>query len=300
MTMRVDLPPARQEAASARLMAAHAQRAGATSAVLVVYDDTTPTRSDARWRGASLARTMRIALRQRGGLRLDEALAVRAGRWRSLLCGDEGCCPPSGLALPAPDAPSAAAAALAVAGAAVLPDREALVASVAAPSGDRAAALALLARRLGGPVGGPQAVERFRAALAARRDGAGPSDEDAVRLARSLADVGTRDVVLSWAAWSDTDALLALLLDLSRAIGPPHDAPALATLAWVAYARGDGTLANVAVERALATDPTHSLSLLIASGLDAGLHPEHLRRVSREVAGEVAASIGRRMPGPGD
>ncbi len=289
MTMRVDLPPARQEAVCARVMAGHAQRAGATSAVLVVYDDRPG--GGGPWRGASFTRAMRVALRQRGGLRLDDALAVRDGRWRSLLCRDEGCCPPTGLSLRAPDDVSAAAAALALEGAAALPDREALVASLAAPTGERAERLARLFVRLTGWALDPaSALRAFSAAVEDRRDGRSPSDEQAARLVLSLADFGVRDAVLSRAAEPDTDALLALLIDLAAVATPPFDPPPLATLAWVAYARGDGTVANIAVERVLSSDPTYSLGLLIASGLDAGLHPSHLREVSRAVGRELASA----------
>ena len=38
LTMRVDLPVRRHEGSCARLLAGHAQRAGATSAVLVIYE----------------------------------------------------------------------------------------------------------------------------------------------------------------------------------------------------------------------------------------------------------------------
>jgi hypothetical protein len=296
MTMRVDLPPARGETACAHVLAGHAHRAGAASAVLVVYDDR--ALGGGRWRGGTLSRAVRTALRQRGGLRLDDALAVRDGRWRSLLCRDERCCPPEGQPLRSADDVSAAAAMLAVEGAAVLPDRESLVASLAAPTGDRAQALARLFVRLTGAALEPAAARRaFSAAIEDRRDGRSPSDEEAARLVLALADFDVRDAVLSRAAEPDTDTLLALLLDLGAVAVPPFDPPPLATLAWVAYARGDGTVANIAVDRALASDPTYSLALLIASGLDAGLHPKHVRRVSRDVGHELRSPRARHPPG---
>src|SRR5471030_1044868 len=75
LSMRVDLPDRRREISCARLLAGHAQRVGATSAVLVIYDDW-PAPSAHQWRGASLAREVRAALRQRGGLRLTDAIVV--------------------------------------------------------------------------------------------------------------------------------------------------------------------------------------------------------------------------------
>lgn len=293
LTLRVDLPRRDGEAGCARLLAGHAQRAGATSAVLVVYDERTDGGGEL-WRGASLARAMRTALRRRGGVRLDDALSVRGGRWRSLMCLEQGCCPPAGQPLRGPDAPSSAAVALAAQGAAVLPDRAALVASVAGPAGERwhhlreaqdATASALAARIESGTAleeVRAETVARFRAAAEAGLPAPPLADRDAARLTVGLVDIAARDEVLSWAAEPDTDALLALLLDLTRRAVPPFDAPVATTLAWLAHARGDGTLANVAVDRALDSDPDYSLARLVAAGLAAGLHPDHVRGVSRE------------------
>jgi hypothetical protein len=129
-----------------------------------------------------------------------------------------------------------------------------------------------------------ETVALFRAALDQVARGESPSDQGAARLLAGLADIGARDVVLGWAGDDDTDQLLALLLRLAPRAVPPLEAPVLTTLAWVAYARGDGTLANIAIERALASDPDYTMARLVASGLEAGLHPRHVRAVSREVS----------------
>jgi uncharacterized protein DUF4192 len=296
LTLRVDLPARNDEQPCARLLAGHAQRAGATSAVLVLYDDAAAAAG--RWQGASLTRAVRSALRERGGVRLSDALAVRSGRWRSLLCSDEGCCPPVGRLLRGPDDPSAAGVALAAEGAGVLPDRSALVASVAAPTGQRCATLLDLQERVACELAGrveagvplaelrAETVTLFSAAVAAVVDGASPSDEVAARLIVGLVDVAARDAVLARAGGTETDGLLALLVDLVGRAVEPFDASVATALAWVAYARGDGTLANVAVDRALASDPGYSMALLIASSLEAGIHPDHIRAVSRAVSGE--------------
>jgi hypothetical protein len=295
LTMRVDLPIRGQEVSCARLLAGHAQRAGATSAVLVIYDDR-PAPSATQWRGASLTREVRAALRQRGGLRLTDAVVVSEGRWRSLMCTDTGCCPPHGQPLRDDSRPSAAATALVADGATAMPSRAALAASVAGPSGPAAAELARLqaaaaeqlAARMeaGEPVADVRAetVALFRAALDRPSSAAVLSDEGAARLLAGLVDIGARDVVLAWAGEQDTERLLALLLVLAPRAVDPLEAPVLTALAWVAYARGDGTLANIAVERALASDPGYTMAQLVASGLDAGLHPSHVRAVSREVS----------------
>jgi Domain of unknown function (DUF4192) len=295
LSMRVDLPPRRQEVSCARLLAGHAQRAGATSALLVIYDDR-PAPAANQWRGASLTREVRAALRQRGGLRLTDAVVVRAGRWRSLLCTDSGCCPLEGQPLRDDSRPSAAAVALVAAGATALPSRAALAASVAAPSGPAAVELARLqaaaaeelAARMeaGEPVADVRAetVALFRAALDRSPSAEPLSDEGAARLLAGLVDIGARDVVLGWAGDQDTERLLALLLALAPRAVEPLEAPVLTALAWVAYARGDGGLANIAVERALASEPDYTMAQLVASGLESGLHPRLVRAVSREVS----------------
>lgn len=82
----------------------------------------------------------------------------------------------------------------------------------------------------------------------------------------------------------DTDGLLALLLALAPRAVEPLNVPVLTALAWVAYARGDGGLANIAVEGALSTDPGYTMAQLVASGLTSGLHPRHVQAVSREIS----------------
>jgi hypothetical protein len=293
LTMRVDLPVRRHESSCARLLAGHAQRAGATSAVLVIYDDRPPPASR-RWPGASLTRELRTALRNHGGLSLADSVLVRDGRWRSLLCTDERCCPAEGEPLRGDQEPSAFAAALVASGAAPLPSRAALAASIAGPSGPEEvefarlqamAAQELVARVAAGePVSEVRAetVALFRAALV--DSGRSLSGADVARFLAGLVDIGARDVVLGWAGEKNTDGLLALLLALAPRAVKPLDVPVLTVLAWVAYARGDGALANIAVDRALAADPDYTMAQLVASGLDAGLHPRQVRAVSREVA----------------
>jgi hypothetical protein len=192
--------------------------------------------------------------------------------------------------------PSAFAAALVATGAAPLPNRAALVASVAGPSGAAAHYTArlqtvvadeLMARVAAGePVSGVRAetVDLFRAAAAGSASGKPLSDVRAARLLAGLVDIGARDVVLSWAGEKDTDGLLALLLALAGRATEPLNVPVLTVLAWVAYARGDGGLANVAIEGALSTDPGYTMARLVASGLESGLHPRHVLAVSREIS----------------
>ena len=68
-------------------------------------------------------------------------------------------------------------------------------------------------------------------------------------------------------------AHLALWADIvRRADGPWLPAPA-SLLAFTAWQAGDGTLANIALDRALAADPGYSMALLLRDILAAGVPP---------------------------
>jgi uncharacterized protein DUF4192 len=61
-----------------------------------------------------------------------------------------------------------------------------------------------------------------------------------------------------------------------RADGPWLPAPA-SLLAFTAWQAGDGTLANIALDRALAADPGYSMALLLRDILAAGVPPSQAR-----------------------
>ncbi|WP_188959520.1 DUF4192 family protein, partial [Modestobacter marinus] len=60
----------------------------------------------------------------------------------------------------------------------------------------------------------------------------------------------------------------------------------LAVSAWV---RGDGALANVALDRALRSEPSYTFAGLLRSALDACLPPEEMRRLIRQASGPLDA-----------
>ena len=75
----------------------------------------------------------------------------------------------------------------------------------------------------------------------------------------------------------DPDALAALI---TAAQGTPDTDPRVpelcAALAVIAYRHGSGALAQVAVDRALASDPDHRLAHLMLAVMAAGLPPADL------------------------
>ena len=283
LTMRVDLPP---EAAQRALAEQIADRVGADhgcAALVTVWTADAPSGA-AGLPGERLVAAVARALRRHRVPTLVRLL-VGSDRWWSYDCTGP-CCPPEGTPLPAGATPAvdAVSAAHALAGRAVLPSRADLVSSLA-PGGAAAsqrleAAASARSRRVqveGRVAVGREALRAWRRAVD-RSPGPGSQlgPEGAASLTVSLGDLLVRDEVLTWAL-DDDDALLSLLLQLAAASVPPYDVPVCALVAWTAHARGDGALANVALDRALAADPEHGLALLCRSALDAQVQPAQVR-----------------------
>ena len=282
LTARVDLPEPPGEAALAALCADRMAGDGASSVVVAVMSE--------HGRRERLVAAVHDALDDRG-VAVLEALHVLSGRWTSYTC-EAACCPAEGTPVPvAPPVLGLVQAEQVATGRAVLPSRDDLVRSLAPP--------VLLAARAAEQrlEQATQAWLRSRAqhgAVAARRStldhvqalldrvaaGAPVGPVDAAVLTVGLGDVQTRDAVATLILTRE-DELLALLVQVARQVLPPDDAPVCTLVAWAAYARGEGALANVALDRALAGRPDYSLALLLRSALDGGVHPDEVRTLAR-------------------
>ena len=291
LTMRLDLPDAAAEADLVEHVLERLAVEGGGAAFLAVYTA-----------GADVAQTLpRRALVdalcagcRRRGVEVHEALLVRGGRWWSYRCADAGCCPAAGTSLDV--APTAAltlvAAQQVLDGRAVLGSRADLVGSLIGPSGAAATAAAqrlsaagsARARRVareGRIEVGQDALRRWRQAVSAA-DPARDLDPDRLAmLVLSLDDLLVRDEILTWAL-DDDAGLLRLLLLLARECVPPFDTAICTCIAWCAYLRGNGALANVALDRALAGDPGYVMASLCRQALDAQVRPAEVRALLAE------------------
>jgi hypothetical protein len=252
------------------------------------------------------------AVRQ-GGLAVRELLRVEDGRYWSYLCRDVSCCPAEGVPFDSRSHPVTAT--MSAAGLAAYPDREALARTLAPPAGQgatardqateracaQAAALAGKAARRGGRnplrlviAEGRRAVS---GAIARYRDGGRITNEDQIAwLVTSLAHLAVRDDAWARMQPEHRDAHLRLWTDLVRGAADAWVAPPAALLAFTAWQCGDGALASIAIDRALACDPGYSMALLLRDILDAGVPPSAARLpMSPE---EVERSYAD-APGPG-
>lgn len=283
LTLRFDLPPPALVAELVADVAVRLVHDRADQAVLICYTEAKGERP-----GAELVERLGPRLAARG-IVVRDAVLVRGGLWRSYLCDDPACCDGP---QPVPPAPLQLAAANVYDGRSVLPDREALVASLRPVGGvarvsmvqaRERQSLALLERIRTGEgweALRAESVRLFEEALARVGDPGGAlTDDETARLLVGLDSVSVRDEVISWVRRRDP-RLQALLEHLMRRAIPPDDAPACATFAWVSYCAGQAAVAAIAVDRALASDPEHGLTLLIDEALRRQVHPRELRRAA--------------------
>lgn len=239
------------------------------------------------------------------GVPLLEALLVRDGRCFDYDCTAPCCDPGAGHPLPAGTSPVAAAAVLD--GRVLAADRAEVVGRLAPVTGPAALAV----RRACALAGAEHAAawedrgwaalvelswSRVLDAVAAHRPGrtVALTDDQVAALGWALTDVEVRDRAAVLTVGPDACAAAALWLELTRRLPDPLDAPPATLLAAAAWARGDGTTARAALDRALAAQPSYSLAQLLADGLDAGLPPSVVRdwltaAAARQVSEELGA-----------
>lgn len=296
VTARVDLVDANIPHLVGRTLDALA-RGGSTSVLAAIYYD-----SFAADRVIPLNLPDVLAAADRTGCELLDVLVVARGRWWSVLC-EPGCCPPDGQTLPTE--PSAFAVAATFDGMVAMPDRAAL-ASVLDPveAVERVALLPVLAaaERAADAAAATAQGERlersakralFAAARASGAPGwAGPDDATVARFGAALGTIEIRDRL--WMAVDDgrLDGR-ALWRDLGRRLPSPYDATPLFLFGWAAWRSGDGTLAGIAAERAVASDPGCSVADLLLAALSHGVDPRRFPKLR-----PPAATTRRRGAGP--
>ncbi|MEO6887168.1 MAG: DUF4192 domain-containing protein [Jatrophihabitantaceae bacterium] len=264
-------------------------RGGASEFVAVIYDDRTVAGSSTHlpWTGlyVELGETAEAL-----GCQLDDGLLVSKGRWWSYRCHDILCCPEGGTAIDAGASPISAEATYA--GLCALPNRAALEASLdplpdaersaldpmiaAAESAAHAAVLGSRAERE------QRAVKReiFAAARAVATPGvdARLTDAEVARFVVALTGYAVRDAV--WMALDDQrlDGR-ELWRELARRAPSPYDAAPLFLLGWCSWRSGNGALANMAADRAVASDPGYSAADLLLAALARGLDPRQFPKL---------------------
>jgi Domain of unknown function (DUF4192) len=287
---RLDLPATEDQlpvtAAAARRMAAILHTHGTTGVILIGYGD--PQRVGLAMRAA---RTALSAV----SIPVADALRVEDGRYFGLACNRPGCCPPQGV--PFDPTTTVAAATATAAGAVALPDRDALAARIAPATGparqrmaEATAAAAqsvldLIDRVAPGAATDPNTpldADVDRALLAAARTHLAWAQHryrNAIPVHDTLAAYVT--VLVDMAPVRDHAARhttgeqweIDMWTDLAHRADPRFAAAPATLLALSALRAGNGTIAGIAVQRALDADPADRLANLLARAVAAGIHP---------------------------
>ena len=241
-----------------------------------------------------VAGALRDAARE-AGIELRDVLRVEDRRYWSYRCADETCCPGAGT--PFDPGAHSAAAAMASAGNRVLADRAAVAARVAPLGGIAAQSMRQATRRaeqhasqLLAKVRKSARIGAVRQMIAAeglnavgamiatyRAGGKYTTDYQIAWITVALRDLRVRDD--AWARMDPAylDAHRRLWIDMTRRAQPGYVAAPAALLAFVAWQSGDGALANVALDRALADEPRYSMALLLRQVISAGAPPSLAR-----------------------
>lgn len=295
MAMRVDYPDSVHSDGCDALVA-HLSRNEADGAFIVAYlpEDVTD---------ASELITLLTQALSRANIDLKEALVISHGRWRSVLCEDRECCPEEGR--PLPEITSSRIAAEQVSNGKVMPfaSEEDLADSLAsAPLAldesfmekVRSAAINAENPKLStlqrlGAVSVIDLASRFIAGSVGANI---ESDQElSARVLGALNDIQVRDFALG----SHTEATHQVYWQMWRyllRIAPVGFVAPVATLfAATSYERGEGALAQRALDRAVADDSTYSLTSLLRRVFSAGWPPESFAAMRKELHPKVCAGI---------
>jgi hypothetical protein len=298
MAMRVDYPSIEAMGSPEEFEALiyHLVREGAQGALVVAYVP------EDRIDGAAILENISVAL-TRAEIPIRESLLILHGRWRSMLCGDQECCPAEGNELP--EITSSRVAVEQVADGRPMPygNREGMADSIAAlplandpaftaqveesridPESDeiqkaqRSGALAVL-----------DLVSRFIAGSLGR------DIADDQRLSASVlgsfSDIQVRDFALGSHDEESIEVYWSMWRYLIRIAPAGFVAPVASLLAALSYEKGEGALAQRCLDRALADDPSYSLAALLRRVFSAGWPPESFGAMRRDLHPKVCAGI---------
>jgi hypothetical protein len=220
-----------------------------------------------------------------GGALAERGVEVHAVLWaESTTAGSPWRCYDScGCSGLVPDAGSSAVLAAAVAGGQVVRSDRAALERLVAPADDerigRREELLVQAveRELAGEPELPDLAPVLTAIADAQAGRLELDDERVVQLAIALTAPAVRDAALLRCAGPDGAGAEQLWAALARETPDPEAAEPAALLAVSALLRGDGALANVALDRAERAWPGHNLTGLLRRATQAGVRPAEVR-----------------------
>jgi hypothetical protein len=238
------------------------------------------------------------------GIGHGEILRAENGRYWSCTCRDTDCCPAEGTPFDPSSHPVWAARV--AKGSQVLSGRSELVASIGPVTGAAAESVRRAARQAwqqhasritktlhaqGDLAAAEKAIAdkdlaAVRDFIATYRNSRHATDYQMARVASALQDFRIRDDAWARMDPDHVDCHLRMWIDVVRRALPSYVAAPASLLAFVAWQSGNGALANIALDRALADNPDYSMADLLRNVIGAGAPPSmaRLRMTPEEVA----------------
>ena len=291
MAMRIDFPTNAPEGAF-ELLATHLKRDQAQGALIVAYEPINNLTGPEVLNSAAEAVT-------KLGIPIRELMLVRNGRWRSLLCNDENCCPTDGNAIE--DFQNSRIAAEQVANGTALPFNDAKGLSHSIAPSAFAKDINWNAQVIGFRID-PDDHDLN----AKQRDGAESillladfylqngfcKDYDLIaRVIGRLSDIQVRDFALGCHDDQSLNAYWSMWHDLLKIAPPKFVAPVAALFAAIAYENGEGALAHRALDRAIEDDPEYSIARLLRRVFSSGWPPSGFAQLRAELHPRVTQTI---------
>ena len=290
MAMRVDFPDSGSIASVSATVAGHLAREIADEAIIVGYLPTDVIESDP----LEIVRSI-ITLQ---GISVKECIVVRGEYFRSNLCADLECCPPEGNLIP--EILSSRVTAEQVAAGNPLPylDLDEMKRSISALPIDKE-----LVRLI-------QGIEEIDYAgddvTAHQREGANAINEMAIAFSKDqkiedksvvalvlvrLLDLQVRDYAMGMTTEETSDQLWDMWRYLLRLAPKGYVAPVAVIFATMSYERGDGALAQRALDRAMEDAPGYQMAKLLRRTFAAGWPPSAFTQMRADLHPKICAAI---------
>ena len=289
LAMRIDFPQ-NIDFDQIQTLVGHLTRNGAEAAIIVSYiPDSTPD--------ADLVLKCLAEAIEESAIPVTESLVIVGERWRSTLCVDESCCPPEGSALPLLTDSRIAAEQVALGRPIPFPSQEALVESLT-PLKEEAKVAEIIStiepfdysfdpsprqRK------GAQTVLDFLYDFEA--DGTCRDLSLVAEVLVSLQDLQVRDFALGTISDEKSDLYFAAWRWLMRIAPATYIAPPATIFAVLCYERGDGAMANRALDRAVSDNPNYALTSLLREVFTEGMSPSIFKTMRRELHPKVCEAI---------
>lgn len=292
MAMRVDLPEANTPAKAFDTLASHLKRDEAEMALIVAY-------SDDREANERVLNEMLNAC-TRAEIKVKEAMEIRAGKYRSVICQDETCCPADGNEMP--DFKSARVTAEQVADGKVLPfeSSEGLVASL---DSNELATNKEFGDLVNSIINAENPENKGQFSNEFQRKGAEAlnemkllfsleaeiSNELKAQVIAGVQDIQVRDYALG--LFEDSEMGKNFYLTLFKSAPKEFSHPLASLASAYVYECGEGALAQRLLDKAIENDPEYSLSKLLRRVFSSGWPPTGFAQLRAELHPRVTATI---------